>query len=137
VHWGLIELALTSPATLAIVPVQDVLGLGSGARMNRPGTTGGTNWRWRLEPGQLTDAQAGRLRDAVEASGRAGVPVSGVTSDSTSLGSASRYPATMNTSRQPTPATCADAPVATVSNPMSAANAATASLTPRLLAPSL
>jgi 4-alpha-glucanotransferase len=73
VHWGLIELALTSPATLAIVPVQDVLGLGTGARMNRPGTTGGTNWRWRLEPGQLTDAQATRLRDAVEASGRAAV----------------------------------------------------------------
>src|SRR5207237_4027631 len=40
-HWGLIELALGSRAALAIVPAQDVLGLGSEARMNRPGQTGG------------------------------------------------------------------------------------------------
>ena len=36
-HWGLIELAYSSRAALAIVPAQDVLGLGSEARMNRPG----------------------------------------------------------------------------------------------------
>ena len=41
-HWGLIELAYASPAALAIVPAQDVLGLGSEARMNRPGTRTGT-----------------------------------------------------------------------------------------------
>src|SRR5207249_9107745 len=47
-HWGLIELAMQSRAELAIVPIQDVLGLGSDARMNRPGEIGG-NWTWRLE----------------------------------------------------------------------------------------
>jgi 4-alpha-glucanotransferase len=62
-NWGLIELAMRSRAALAIVPAQDVLGLGSEARMNRPGTTVG-NWSWRLEPGQLTHADAARLREA-------------------------------------------------------------------------
>jgi 4-alpha-glucanotransferase len=59
-HWGLIELALQSRPALAIVPAQDVLGLGSAARMNRPGKTQG-NWSWRLERGQLTDELAARL----------------------------------------------------------------------------
>ena len=49
--------------TLAIVPAQDVLGLGSEARMNRPGIAEG-NWGWRLEHGQLTPALARRLRAA-------------------------------------------------------------------------
>jgi 4-alpha-glucanotransferase len=69
--WPLIERALSSPCALAIVPVQDVLGLGSEARMNRPGEIDDDNWRWRLEPGELTEAHARRLRAAVEASGRA------------------------------------------------------------------
>jgi 4-alpha-glucanotransferase len=68
-HWGLIELALASRARLAIVPTQDVLGLGSEARMNRPGETHG-NWSWRLEPGALTPALARRLRERVAAHGR-------------------------------------------------------------------
>jgi 4-alpha-glucanotransferase len=59
-NWGLIELAYASPANLAIVPAQDVLGLGSDARMNRPGRTDG-NWSWRLEQGALTPALAERL----------------------------------------------------------------------------
>ena len=54
---------MQSRAALAIVPAQDVLGLGSEARMNRPGVTHG-NWSWRLERGQLTDALAARLREA-------------------------------------------------------------------------
>jgi 4-alpha-glucanotransferase len=61
-HWGLIELAMQSRASLAIVPAQDVLGLGSDARMNRPGQATG-NWSWRLRRGQLTDALAERLRE--------------------------------------------------------------------------
>ena len=61
-HWGLIELAESSRANLAIVPAQDVLGLGSEARMNSPGRLHG-NWQWRLEPGQLTDDLAVRLRE--------------------------------------------------------------------------
>jgi 4-alpha-glucanotransferase len=63
--WSLIELAYSSPAALAIVQAQDVLGLGSEARMNRPGVALG-NWRWRLEPGQLTREHALRLRAAAE-----------------------------------------------------------------------
>jgi 4-alpha-glucanotransferase len=61
-HWGLIELAYGSPASLAIVAAQDVLGLGSESRMNRPGMGFG-NWRWRLQPGELTPAHAARLRE--------------------------------------------------------------------------
>jgi 4-alpha-glucanotransferase len=60
-HWSLIELALQSRAALSIVLAQDVLGLGSDARMNRPGELYG-NWSWRLAPGQLTAELAARLR---------------------------------------------------------------------------
>ena len=60
-HWSLIELAYESRAAVAIVPAQDVLGLGSEARMNTPGSDEG-NWSWRLEPGQLTTEHAARLR---------------------------------------------------------------------------
>ena len=67
--WSMIEVALSSRARLAIVPLQDVLGLGSEARMNTPGSMGG-NWSWRLEKGQLTDAHAERLRAATQAAGR-------------------------------------------------------------------
>jgi 4-alpha-glucanotransferase len=67
--WGLIELAYESPAVLAIAPAQDVLGLGSEARMNRPGVTDG-NWRWRLERGALTPPLARRLKRLVELHGR-------------------------------------------------------------------
>jgi 4-alpha-glucanotransferase len=65
--WQLIELALSSRAAVCIIPVQDVLGLGSEGRMNTPGVRYG-NWTWQLEPGQLTDTLADRLREATEAS---------------------------------------------------------------------
>jgi len=68
-HWSLIELAFDSRASLAVVQAQDVLGLGSEARMNRPGTSEG-NWCWRLEPGALTDELAARLVALTAASGR-------------------------------------------------------------------
>jgi 4-alpha-glucanotransferase len=67
--WPLIDHALSSASALAIVPVQDVLGLGSEARMNRPGEVGG-NWDWQLEAGQLTAGHAARLRRVAEATGR-------------------------------------------------------------------
>jgi 4-alpha-glucanotransferase len=67
--WLLIGLALASPARIAIVPAQDLLSLGSEARMNTPGSKRG-NWQWRLEPGQLDDALAARLRAATLAAGR-------------------------------------------------------------------
>ena len=67
--WELIELALSSRAALCMIPAQDVLGLGSEGRMNTPGVRYG-NWTWRLEPGQLTDQVAERLRVATAAAGR-------------------------------------------------------------------
>jgi 4-alpha-glucanotransferase len=66
----LVELWLRSRAALAVVPVQDVLGLGNEARMNRPGVAEG-NWAWRLRPGELTPAHAAWLRAAAEETGRA------------------------------------------------------------------
>ena len=68
-HWGLIGEALRSRARLAVVPLQDVLGLGSAARMNTPGVEGG-NWAWRYDEGALTDALAARLRTETEAARR-------------------------------------------------------------------
>jgi 4-alpha-glucanotransferase len=70
-HWSMIDMALQSRASLAVIPAQDVLGLGSDAQMNRPGTAHG-NWQWKLKRGQLTDELARRLRDAATAAGRAG-----------------------------------------------------------------
>lgn len=61
IHWVLIRTILASVANTAIVPLQDVLGLGSQARMNLPGTSSG-NWRWRMRPGSLTDEITTRLR---------------------------------------------------------------------------
>ena len=68
-HWALIRLAFSSPCPVAMLAAQDVLGLGSQARMNVPGTKG-SSWRWKLEPGQLTAAHARRLRAATRAAGR-------------------------------------------------------------------
>ena len=65
IHWVMIRTILASIADLAIVPLQDVLGLGSEMRMNRPGTAKG-NWRWRSRPQALTSALASRLRELVE-----------------------------------------------------------------------
>jgi 4-alpha-glucanotransferase len=62
IHWDFIRAVLASVAETAIVPAQDLLGLGAGARMNQPGTLGG-NWRWRLRPGQLTSDIARRLAE--------------------------------------------------------------------------
>jgi 4-alpha-glucanotransferase len=67
--WVLVELALSSRSRLAIFQAQDVLGLGSEARTNTPGTFSG-NWGWRLEPGRLTRELAARLREATRRWGR-------------------------------------------------------------------
>ena len=69
VHRAFIRLAYTSVAELAIVPAQDVLGLGAEARMNTPAVAAG-NWRWRLNPGALDDKAAIRLRSLAAVSGR-------------------------------------------------------------------
>lgn len=67
--WALLRLAFSSPARLAMVQLQDVLGLGSEARMNKPGRAGGS-WRWRLGGGELTTDLAKRLREATAEAGR-------------------------------------------------------------------
>lgn len=69
-QWSLISAALSSRCRLAIVQAQDVLGLGSEARMNFPGTVDPGNWSWRLEPESLTGRLAERLREETRASGR-------------------------------------------------------------------
>lgn len=68
-HWALVELAFSSVCPVAMLAAQDVLGLGSEARMNVPGTKG-KSWRWRLQEGQLTPEHAARLRAATQAAGR-------------------------------------------------------------------
>jgi 4-alpha-glucanotransferase len=70
VHWAFIRAALASVADTAIVPAQDLLGLGSEARMNRPGTVSG-NWRWRLAPAQLSRGTARKLAVMTETYERA------------------------------------------------------------------
>jgi 4-alpha-glucanotransferase len=50
-----------SPASLAVIPMQDWLGLGAQARMNIPATASG-NWSWRCPQGALTDELAARMR---------------------------------------------------------------------------
>lgn len=73
VHRAMNRIVLGSPAALAVLPMQDILGLGAAARMNLPGTATG-NWAWRMEPG-IVGAAAGRrlaaqLRALNEACGR-------------------------------------------------------------------
>ncbi|MGO9908482.1 MAG: 4-alpha-glucanotransferase [Solirubrobacteraceae bacterium] len=67
--WGLIRLALASRSQVAMMQAQDVLGLGSEARMNAPGRVG-TAWQWQMKRGALTPALARRLREATSESGR-------------------------------------------------------------------
>jgi len=63
IPWALMRLVMASRARLAVIPLQDVLGLGAEARMNVPASVGQSNWSWRLAPGQLTDAHIQRLAD--------------------------------------------------------------------------
>lgn len=68
-HRMLMRLALASRAGLAILTAQDLLGLGSQARLNTPGTVLG-NWQWRLDHGALTPGLASWLRDETDRAGR-------------------------------------------------------------------
>lgn len=72
--WSLIRLTMTSRCRLCMLQMQDVLGLGSEARMNTPGTVGPQNWSWRMEPDALTPALARRLRAATESADRLATP---------------------------------------------------------------
>jgi 4-alpha-glucanotransferase len=68
-HWDMIRLALASVGDLALIPLQDILGLGQEARMNYPGKAEG-NWEWRFTANMLTHDIASRLRELTELYGR-------------------------------------------------------------------
>ncbi len=69
IEWAMIRAALGSVATLSVVPLQDVLGLGGDCRMNVPSQSGG-NWSWRYHPGMLTAKVAEKLALLTEVSDR-------------------------------------------------------------------
>ena len=71
VHWDFIRLALASKARLAVIPVQDYLGLGEWARVNEPSTLG-KNWRWRMSACDLDDALIEQCRLMAKWYGRVG-----------------------------------------------------------------
>jgi 4-alpha-glucanotransferase len=71
IQWRMIRMALSSVCRAAIVPLQDVLGLGTEARMNTPGTASSRNWSWRAPPGSFSAETARRLRSLAEIYGRA------------------------------------------------------------------
>jgi 4-alpha-glucanotransferase len=64
---------MASTSRLAVVPAQDLLGLGSDCRMNTPGTETG-NWTWQASPGVFDGDLAARLRGLVEEYGRGQAP---------------------------------------------------------------
>ncbi len=75
VHWVMIRALLASVADVAIVPLQDVLGVGSEGRMNLPSRPAG-NWLWRFAPDALSESLAARLRALAEVFGRLPRPAS-------------------------------------------------------------
>ena len=68
----LIDVALDTPACLAILPMQDLLHLGEEARMNQPGTVE-NNWKWRFDWEQMTGSLVEKTRERLLTTGRAGV----------------------------------------------------------------
>ncbi len=74
IAWDLIRVGYASVADVVIVPLQDVLRLGSEARQNIPGTTGGANWTWRCRPAALTPDLARGLHFFAQLYGRQGEP---------------------------------------------------------------
>jgi 4-alpha-glucanotransferase len=63
---AILSAALASKADLAIIPLPDWLGLGARARINKPGTEGGRNWKWKIPQGALTPGLASRIRHATK-----------------------------------------------------------------------
>ncbi len=70
IHWDLIRLALSSVGNMAIIPLQDILGLGTEARMNFPSKAEG-NWEWRYNPEALTPELRDKLNNLTRLYGRA------------------------------------------------------------------
>lgn len=80
IHWSFIRAAQTSVADLALAPMQDVLGLGSEARMNTPSQNNG-NWAWRLVPQQFTDEVTAKLAQLAEVTDRLPKPIAAPPAD--------------------------------------------------------
>ncbi len=70
IHWEFIRMAMKSIANVAIIPMQDILGLNQESRMNQPGTGEG-NWQWRLAPEYRTPTINPRLLEMTQMYGRA------------------------------------------------------------------
>lgn len=68
-HWGMMRAAWSSVSELAVVPMQDLIGIGSEGRMNTPSTLGG-NWEWRALPEEISGKLAKKLRHYMEMYGR-------------------------------------------------------------------
>jgi 4-alpha-glucanotransferase len=81
IHWAFIRSAQSSAAALSIVPLQDALGLGSEARMNIPSQPLG-NWRWRVNPGLLTEELAAKLAHLAELTDRVPQPFAAAADES-------------------------------------------------------
>lgn len=69
--WGMLRGGMSSVASLFVAQMQDYLGLGGEARMNIPGTLGGNNWKWRLLPGEISDALIEKISAMTKMYGRA------------------------------------------------------------------
>jgi 4-alpha-glucanotransferase len=69
IHWDFIRTVLASVANTAIIPLQDLLGVGTEARMNLPNSTSG-NWTWRFQPDALNEKHSERLRALTDTYGR-------------------------------------------------------------------
>jgi len=69
IHWDFVRAALASVSNTAVAPLQDLLGLGTDARMNLPNSTSG-NWAWRFTVGELKESVGRRLRELTELYGR-------------------------------------------------------------------
>jgi len=70
IHWDMTRLALSSTANQAIIPLQDLMGLGTSDRMNTPGLGDG-NWTWRYHPADITDDLKNNLKHLTQIYGRA------------------------------------------------------------------
>ena len=72
--WPMIRAGLASVSKIFIAQMQDYLHLEEGARMNRPGTSGGNNWKWRVKREQINNDLAWSMQEMSELYGRYELP---------------------------------------------------------------
>ena len=70
INWRMIEYCLKSNASIVIVPMQDILCLGSNSRMNTPATVGDKNWTWRIDISKLTNDRILKMKMITKNAGR-------------------------------------------------------------------